>query len=244
MSVVSRIRFIAAVLHLAACSEPGAQQDVPPDDTTRQATTPPSESVATMTSPRDSVLAKCGGSLTREDRTICPGYRVGAITIASTIDGLKQIYGADAVRPADIYLGEGETAPGAIVKASATDSVSVAWSSRGGVDFVEIETDGWRTPEGIGLGSTLEEIEDAYGKVRVYGFGFDYAGTLELPDIPQTKGLLIRTRPSVTEPVENGVTGVRRHEKDVPRASDDPSVRLFKPVVRAIYLRFREPGAN
>jgi len=97
----------------------------------------------------------------------------------------------------------------------------------------------WRTPEGIGVGSTLEDLEKAIGPFNVLGFGWDYGGTvmLEGTRAEVANGILFyRLAPAVDSlslsPEYARVRG------DKPYASISPDVRALRLVVRAVDINW------
>lgn len=93
----------------------------------------------------------------------------------------------------------------------------------------------WRTPEGVGVGSSLAEVEAANGRPFVLaGFGWDYGGsTLDWKGGRLGRDgcrLLLRFEP-VAIP-SGDVDG----DRDI--ASDDPAMRAAQPVVYQMLLLF------
>ncbi|MFG1189216.1 hypothetical protein [Xanthobacter flavus] len=95
----------------------------------------------------------------------------------------------------------------------------------------------WRTPEGIGIGATLAEVEKANGKpFTLSGFGWDYGGSVLDWDggrfARTTAGcrLLLRFEPPGT--YEGDVDGDREFR------SDNKDMRAAKPVVYQMLLSY------
>jgi hypothetical protein len=118
------------------------------------------------------------------DWLIVPGERVGAITAETSDASLAALFGPNNVRPVDVQLGEGFTAPGtAVYPDDPTRRIEVVWSDGTRTAPKEIRLTGdssvWRTREGISLGSTLREIEHLNGyPFKLAGFAFDAGGTI------------------------------------------------------------------
>ena len=117
--------------------------------------------------------------------TFEPGVSFGAIGPTSSESDLAAAYGAAQVRPAEVPLGEGETAPGSEVFGD--DSLRhflVTWKdslARRMPDQVHLSGDStrWRGPHGVSLGVSLHQLEDINGRAfSLFGFGWDYGGTV------------------------------------------------------------------
>ena len=118
------------------------------------------------------------------DWLIVPGERVGPIGAETSDAALAALFGPDNVRPVDVQLGEGFTAPGtAVYPDDPARRIEIVWSDGTRTTPKEIRLTGassvWRTREGISLGSTLREIERLNGyPFKLAGFAFDAAGTI------------------------------------------------------------------
>ena len=110
-----------------------------------------------------------------------PGKRFGSIGPASSEAQVREQYGHTSTRPADVHIGEGFCAPGLRVFPGEPREFEVAWSdaSRARPAFVRTAGSEWRTPAGVGVGSTLTDLERMNGgPVEFSGFGWDYGGRL------------------------------------------------------------------
>lgn len=128
------------------------------------------------------VLAVAGSARAQDarDRTIVPGQRAGAITADTTLADLIRIYGKANVRERQIGVGEGETEAGAVIYPETSAELMIIWAEpRRTVRVVQTYRKGspWRTARGIGIGSTLAQVEKANGRhFTLAGFGWDYGG--------------------------------------------------------------------
>ena len=108
------------------------------------------------------------------DSQVVAGKRVGSIDATSSEAGLKKTLGANAVRTEDSgWAGadEGSSGKATAVFPDSPDRVLIVWSDaakRIQPRLIVIgdkpgkkkpQSSRWKTPEGIGLGTTLEEVE-------------------------------------------------------------------------------------
>ena len=203
---------------------------------------PPAAAVVaetTVAAPDTSSLPaiNCSAPADANDRSICPGQRVGAVMMGVTRSDLERIYGPQAVRTDSVYLGEGEWGRGIGIKASATDSLIVTLIEDSLIGTVFIRSPGWRTVEGLGIGSSLEDLERVYKTVRVFGFEFDGAGAVMLPD--SVRGIWFRVYPTVGDDEHQEAWNKVAVGNDYP--STDPNMRVLKPAVTEIRVTFRNP---
>jgi hypothetical protein len=113
---------------------------------------------------------------------IVPGERVGAVTAATGFDDLVSLYGAERLTNQQFSVGEGEMRPATRVDLGETQSFTVIWTDENRTQAEAVSQLGtaWKTPEGIGMGSTLADLEAALGPFQLYGFAWDYSGTVVL----------------------------------------------------------------
>ncbi|HHH49770.1 MAG TPA: hypothetical protein ENK52_02190 [Saprospiraceae bacterium] len=108
---------------------------------------------------------------------------VGLITPADTEADLIKSYGEKNVQKREIGLGEGETTLGTVVLPGTDEELIIEWLE--GATYqkiksirIEGENASWKTVDGIGIGTSLEDLEKINGKAfKFYGFEWDYAGT-------------------------------------------------------------------
>ena len=103
-------------------------------------------------------------------------------------------------------------------------------------DVIVNEPGPWRTPEGIGIGATLAEVEAANGKpFTLSGFGWDYGGSVLDFDggrLAPRNGCRLLLRFSPPGAYEGDVDGDREFR------SDDTAMRAAKPVVYQMALSY------
>ena len=122
------------------------------------------------------------------DWVIVPGVRVGPVAASSTAADLAKAFGAAAVMNKDVEIGEGVTEPGTVIDEKHPGrALAILWkdASRRKPATVIIcyqleEGDcAWKTENGIGMKTTLKELEARNGRPFILaGFGWDYAGTV------------------------------------------------------------------
>ncbi|MBX7174157.1 MAG: hypothetical protein K1X72_24505 [Pyrinomonadaceae bacterium] len=117
--------------------------------------------------------------------TIVPGVKFGEITSRTSEADLKKIYGSKNVKRDEIGLGEGETMPGTVVFPNDEKKrFSIVWKNektRNSPDFIQFfgEKSPWKINNGVGIGTTLKELEKLNGKpFELAGFQWDYSGTV------------------------------------------------------------------
>ena len=131
-------------------------------------------------------LISCGAPPRTEPTwNIVPGHSAGAIKPTSSERELMAAYGPDAIQASRIELGEGETAPGTLLfGADSARRLEIVWKDT--VARARPARLAWRgsrsrreLPGGIGLGSSLREIEEKNGRpFTLAGFGWDYSGAV------------------------------------------------------------------
>lgn len=110
-----------------------------------------------------------------------PADGIGHIRARTSAAALARAYGATAVRPASISIGQGLCVAGARVFPDTPMEIEIAWAdsaaSRPGFARVRRPGAPWRTPTGVGIGTSLSRLEEIRGGPVVFsGFGWDGAG--------------------------------------------------------------------
>jgi hypothetical protein len=118
---------------------------------------------------------------------IVPGLRVGPVTRTSTERSLRQSLGAAAVKQ-DIDVGEGILEPGLVIyKDDPTRRLAVVWNREQPAHPASIlicypeggSACRWHTGSGIGLGTTLKDLERRNGKpFQMTVWGSDVGGNV------------------------------------------------------------------
>jgi hypothetical protein len=121
------------------------------------------------------------------DSLIVPGVRVGPVTRSSTEQSVRKAFGRLAVK-ANIEVGEGEEEPGLVLyPADPGRRLEITWNNdqppHPAMIFICRSEDNracqWHTAHGIGIGTTLRELEKANGRpFEMVGWGTDVGGNL------------------------------------------------------------------
>jgi hypothetical protein len=127
-------------------------------------------------------IAACLFAQNAGDRLVVPGVRVGPVTRQSTETDLKRHFGAARILHEEIPVLDAGSALALVVYRSTSylplNRVLTIFSDEAGhPQTVQIYEPLWRTRSGIGLGTTLRELEARNGKPFViHGFGWDFQG--------------------------------------------------------------------
>lgn len=172
----------------------------------------------------------------------------------TTFDDLVQIFGASNVIEAEIHEDEGFFDFGALIFPGSADEVEVFWHDpeiRQSLRKVRIKgsSSSWKVPNGLELGLDLRSIEALNRRpVRLYGFGWEYEGTVRSWENGQLEPLgdsscrlIVRFGADFSKVpreriVEHGnVTG-----SDI-YSSGHPTMQLLNPSVRELSLLLDRP---
>ena len=176
------------------------------------------------------------------DAQAIPGERVGPITAETTYEDLVARFGEDRLQTEDVHVGEGFTQPGTRVDLGDKYSFSILWRDRDRTAIEEVRNFGtaWKTPEGIGIGTSFSELQEILGPFQLYGFAWDYEGTLSLKDTQLTQYdslLFLRARPeeSTVEQLPNDYQAVMG---DGRFPSTNPHMEALSPRIYEMIVRF------
>ncbi|RUT02549.1 hypothetical protein DSM106972_060270 [Dulcicalothrix desertica PCC 7102] len=120
--------------------------------------------------------------------TIIPGKQVGAITRKTKRADLVKLFGASKLKDETTRFFGGEAEfPGTVINLGKDRGLTVLWKdkTRTQVRGVMVYDSQWKTPEGIGVGTTVSQLQQKIGKFKMSGLGWDYGG------IPQLQGTKI-----------------------------------------------------
>ncbi len=181
---------------------------------------------------------------------IVPGERLGALTRDGTEADLVEAYGAAAVRPIDVELGEGERAAGTVLfPDDERRRVEIVWSdaiarSRPARATLRGATTSWQLPGGLTLGQSLEQVERLNGRAfRVAGFAWDGGGivlTWQGGRLAAALGEAVLVFFAADESAQQRPEFLEV-QGDRPFASDLPALRVLAPTVRRVVVVFEQP---
>lgn len=178
---------------------------------------------------------------TQSDHLVVPGVRVGSVTGNTTRQDLVKRFGAARLNDQLVSIGEGFTEPGTRVDLGLKRSFTVVWTDASRTKPKEIRNLGsdWRTSQGIGVGTPLAQLQQKLGTFKLYGFAWDYGGTvvLEGTKLAKYKDVLIlrlRTAPNAAQRAPNDYQAVTG---DGLFSSTNPHLSPLKPVVGEMIVR-------
>ena len=120
------------------------------------------------------------------DRKIIPNESVGLITSSTTKSALNKLYDKENIREYVIFSYEGIDIKGTeVIFDNTADNITIEWNDGNltpKIIRIENLNSNWKTKEGVGIGSTIKEVEKANGKpFTIYGYEIDayLAGTVK-----------------------------------------------------------------
>ncbi|WP_017301412.1 hypothetical protein [Nodosilinea nodulosa] len=176
------------------------------------------------------------------DFLVVPGQRVGPVTAETSRADLSARYGAAALQDGPIQMGEGTTEPGTVVNPGPDRQFSVVWqdASQTRPQLIKDFGPAWQTPEGLGVGAPYVAVKAALGSFQLYGFAWDYGGTvvLEGSQLEQYNGyLILRLNPSEAALAQHA-EAYQAVMGDELFASDNPNLDVLKPSVYEMVVYF------
>ncbi len=134
------------------------------------------------------------------DRNIIPNESVGLITSSTTKSALNKLYDKGNIR---------ETIKGTeVIFDNTADNITIEWNDGNltpKIIRIENLNSNWKTKEGVGIGSTIKEVEKANGKpFTIYGYEIDayLAGTVKNWNSGNLQGLNLQFKITKEIPVE------------------------------------------
>ncbi|MEA5598080.1 hypothetical protein [Rivularia sp. UHCC 0363] len=145
------------------------------------------------------LVVSCSSNSTQKDisqnTSIIPGKQVGAVTKKTTRADLVTMFGESKLTD-DVILEDKGTlsVPVTKVNLGKENNFTVVWEedTRKSLLYVTDFGSAWKTPEGIGVGTPLKELNQKLGDFKLTGLGWDYGGfiNLETTKLPQYQGKL------------------------------------------------------
>jgi len=172
---------------------------------------------------------------------VVPGERFGLVDPQTSEADLRESLGPDAVLSEQVYLAEGFCTDGTRLFPGSPYEIEVAWadSARTRPAFVRSRSpDGpWRTPSGVGVGTSLAELEGLKDEsISFSGFGWDYGGGSSWDEAGGTLSLRLGT---AAAPVET-LDALARTDPRVEEIYGDRTVRSDHPIIRQITVLVEE----
>lgn len=180
-----------------------------------------------------------------EERWLLAPSRDGdPVRASDTREDLRRRLGEGILRDDSIAVGEGMFEPGTVLYPDQPERrAAVEWDDDGTASLVRISEDAgsaWRLHPGVGIGTTLAELEQLNGgPFELYGFEWDYGGTTagwrggRLGEL-WGDHVLLRLHPTVSDPeLGRRVSGERIFR------SDDAAMQGLRPAVYQILVRPR-----
>ena len=134
------------------------------------------------------------------DRKIIPNESVGLITSSTTKSALNKLYDKGNIR---------ETIKGTeVIFDNTADNITIEWNDGNltpKIIRIKNLNSNWKTKEGVGIGSTIKEVEKANGKpFTIYGYEIDayLAGTVKNWNSGNLQGLNLQFKITKEIPVE------------------------------------------
>ncbi|MEO1207989.1 MAG: hypothetical protein AAFX78_00465 [Cyanobacteria bacterium J06638_20] len=208
--------------------------------------TTPEDIDSTAASPSATVEAAPNSSLAPQaEMMVVPGERVGPVTRDTSRAALAAMFGESALQDTEIPVGEGFTESGTTVNDGTDQAFSVIWvdDSQSRPATVKDFGAAWQTPEGIRVGMPYSELQPALGTFTLYGFGWDYGGTvvLEGSNLADYYGeLILRLQPDEVAVQEQGAA-FQSVQGDALFASNDPNLTLLDLTVDEMIVYLNPP---
>jgi hypothetical protein len=215
---------LLALFGLAACGGPTATENSSDSLSSGEAIEEP----ATKPEPPNEANPSESAEQTVADQIIIPGERVGPVTAETSREELAEIYGEDKLEDQAIAMGEGTTESGTMVNLGLDQQFAIVWRDNSQSEPLLAKDFGpaWQTPEGLGVGVPYSMVKSVLGDFKLYGFAWDYEGSLVLEGSNLDKyygDLLLRVRPS-QESVEAHPKEYQAVMGDALFAGDDPNL--------------------
>ncbi|MEM1310613.1 MAG: hypothetical protein AAGF98_14155 [Cyanobacteria bacterium P01_H01_bin.153] len=229
-------------------SEPVEQQDAESVEQQGAATTeaPATTSTQTAQTATEPTANPAEATAALADTTVVPGDRVGPVTNDTSRADLATMFGEAALEDTEIAVGEGFTESGTVVTPEQGKSFAVIWVDESQSEPATVKDFGpaWQTPEGIGIGTDLAELQQILGPFELYGFGWDYGGTLVLEGSSLSNyhgALVLRLQPATAALIEQQPNAFESVQGDKLLSSDDPNLADLNLVVDEMIV-YLSPG--
>ncbi|MEM1280382.1 MAG: hypothetical protein AAF827_18710 [Cyanobacteria bacterium P01_D01_bin.6] len=180
------------------------------------------------------------------DTTIVPGDRVGPITSDTSRADLVNLFGEVTLTDTEVAVGEGFTESGTVVADDSNETLAVIWVDERQAEPATVKDFGpaWQTPEGIGVGTSFAELQAILGPFELYGFGWDYGGTLVLEGSNLSNyygSLILRVQPADPELFQREAGAFQALLGDKLLLSENPNLQELDLVVDEMIVYINPP---
>lgn len=120
---------------------------------------------------------------TLNNTSIVPGKSVGVVTAKTTRADLVEMFGESKLKDDVVLEDEGTiSVPATKVNLGGEKYFTVTWEEDTRKTLLYVRDIGpvWKTPEGIGVGTTFKELQEKLGDFKLTGLGWDYGGFINL----------------------------------------------------------------
>ena len=171
--------------------------------------------------------------------TCIPDKKIGLIEKGFTEGDIIKAYGVENVSRKEVGLGEGEVTNATVIFPNTENELAIIWKVAQPYKVIEQilinhPDASWTTNQGIGIGTTLEELVKINGKdFQFAGFEWDYSGyanAWENGTIPQS--VVVYLEPSNPEAVYPDLLG------DGLFSSNHPKAKMAGLKVRSLTFKF------
>lgn len=181
------------------------------------------------------------------DTVVVPGDRVGPITSDTSRTDLVEMFGETVLTDTEVAVGEGFTESGTVVADGSEQTFAVIWVDDRQAEPATVKDFGavWQTLEGIGVGTSFAELQAILGPFELYGFGWDYGGTLVLENSNLSDyygSLILRVQPSDPELFQQEAGAFQALQGDKLISSDDPNLPNLDLVVDEMIVYINPPS--
>jgi hypothetical protein len=183
------------------------------------------------------VLVLAAGGCPAVNELTVTASGVAGITCVTTLSDIEAMFGAENIENTREHMGEGYYSECTVINGGTDNELSVVWNPGEGISSVaeiRIRGSGLHTAEGIGLGSSLIELESVIGEFEVAGFAWDGEGYVVLEGTC-CEGLFIRVTPAL-ETVEHNPGLITGFSGDTLFPSS--AMRELNPVITDFRIRF------
>jgi hypothetical protein len=230
-------------------SQPDTSAGESPAEGTPEAVTEKTTDQATKADPSPTESTDPSQALTAtplSDTLVIPGERVGPVTRDTSRQDLVDMFGEAALADTEIAVGEGFTESGTTVNLGTEQAFSVIWVDNSQSQPATVKDFGsaWQTPEGIQIGTPFADLQTILGEFDLYGFGWDYGGTivLEGSELSNYYGLLIlRLQPADSATFQQQPDAMQAVQGDKLIASTDPNLASLDLVVSEMIVYLNPP---